>query len=93
LQRVLFDRPVLKIGALCARIGPPSEVELKTTYLDDRVRLGKGSRGSLFVFSRGGAADAAGEDLMKTGVLVYTKGEAQPDTAGEDQMQAGVPVS
>jgi hypothetical protein len=41
--------------------GPPSSVQLSTPYLDERVRLGKGSRGSLFVFTRGGAADAAGE--------------------------------
>lgn len=45
----------------CCRTGPPSSVVLKTTYVDERVRLGKGSRGSLFVFTRGGAADAAGE--------------------------------
>jgi hypothetical protein len=36
-------------------------VQLTTTYLDERVRLGKGSRGSLFVFERTAAADAAGE--------------------------------
>jgi hypothetical protein len=41
--------------------GPPSSVQLSTPYLDERVRLGKGSRGSLFVFTRGGAADEAGE--------------------------------
>jgi hypothetical protein len=44
--------------------GPPSSVQLTTTYLDERIRLGKGSRGSLFVFTRGGAADEAGE-LMR----------------------------
>jgi hypothetical protein len=47
--------------------GPPSSVQLTTTYLDERIRLGKGSRGSLFVFTRGGAADEAGE-------LVHTHG-------------------
>lgn len=35
---------------------------LSTTYLDERVRLGKGSKGSLFVFTRGGAAEQAGAD-------------------------------
>lgn len=35
-------------------------MQLATTYLDERVRLGKGSRGSLFVFERSAAADAAG---------------------------------
>jgi hypothetical protein len=57
--RVLFERPVLSLGPLTARIGPPSSVVLTTTYLDERVRLGKGSRGSLFVFTRGGLADEA----------------------------------
>mgnify|MGYP001806996328 CR=1 FL=1 len=52
--------------------GRTSSVVLSTTYLDERIRLGKGSRGSLFVFTRGGAADAAGErglglDLGLTG--------------------------
>jgi hypothetical protein len=57
--RVLFERPVLSLGPLAARIGPPSSVVLTTTYLDARVRLGRGSRGSLFVFVRGGAASRA----------------------------------
>jgi hypothetical protein len=43
--------------------GPPSSVQLSTPYLDERVRLGKGSRGSLFVFTRGGPADQAGQCL------------------------------
>lgn len=59
--RVLFEPPVLSLGnALHFRIGPPSSVQLQTTYLDERVRLGLGSRGSVFVFVRGGDADAAG---------------------------------
>ena len=43
---------------------------LKTTYVDERVRLGKGARGSLFVFTRGGAADEAGVQ----GVYVCVEG-------------------
>ncbi|KAL6752597.1 hypothetical protein V8C86DRAFT_2752057 [Haematococcus lacustris] len=62
--RVLFERPVLSLGGLHARIGPESEVQLATTYLDERVRIGKGSRGSLFVFTRGQAADKAGMELV-----------------------------
>ena len=59
--QVFFDRPVLSIpGGIHIRIGPPSTVVLKTTFLDERVRVGKGSRGSLFVFTRGGRADQAG---------------------------------
>lgn len=33
-------------------IGPPSSVVLDTPYCDDRIRIGKGSRGSWFVFKR-----------------------------------------
>ncbi|MEW5304010.1 MAG: hypothetical protein WDW36_006652 [Sanguina aurantia] len=62
--KVLFEKPVLSFGDLHLKIGPPSSVELQTQYLDERVRLGKGSRGSLFVFTRGGAADTAGMDLV-----------------------------
>ncbi|GLI58830.1 hypothetical protein VaNZ11_000594 [Volvox africanus] len=59
--QVIFEPPVLSIAnSLHLKIGKPSSVVLSTTYLDERVRLGKGSRGSLFVFTRGGAADAAG---------------------------------
>ncbi len=40
---------------------------LSTTYLDERVRLGKGSKGSLFVFTRGGAAEQAGAGCCMEG--------------------------
>ncbi|KAF6265274.1 hypothetical protein COO60DRAFT_1623933 [Scenedesmus sp. NREL 46B-D3] len=70
--RVLFEPPVLSLGTgLHFRIGPPSSVQLSTPYLDERVRLGKGSRGSLFVFTRGGAADEAGMD--RVGIEPSTK--------------------
>lgn len=63
--KVFFEPPVLSLGKdIHIRTGPPSSVVLKTTYVDERVRLGKGSRGSLFVFTRGGAADAAGMDQV-----------------------------
>ena len=58
----------LRVAPNCpCRTGPPSSVVLKTTYVDERVRLGKGSRGSLFVFTRGGAADAAGGGARRAG--------------------------
>lgn len=48
-----FGSPGISIaGGPKLRLGPKSKVVLSTTYLDDRVRLGKGSRGSLFVFKR-----------------------------------------
>lgn len=51
--RAYFDSPEITLGGLPTfKIGPPSSVVLSTTYLDENVRLGKGSRGSLFVFTR-----------------------------------------
>ncbi|OMO91114.1 hypothetical protein COLO4_18610 [Corchorus olitorius] len=50
--QVIFEPPELKVGALDFQYGGESEVKLKITYIDDKVRLGKGSRGSLFVFQR-----------------------------------------
>ena len=61
-MQVNFDPPKLRIGKvidLC--IGPKSSVVLKTVYLTPTVRLGQGSRGSLFVFKKNAAADAAGQ--------------------------------
>eukprot|EP00873_Tetraselmis_striata_P011334 jgi/Tetstr1/431598/TSEL_021128.t1 len=62
--KVLFERPCINFGKLHFRIGPVSDVVLTTTYLDETVRLGKGSLGSLFVFKRGGTADTADLDKM-----------------------------
>ncbi|XP_021275525.1 probable plastid-lipid-associated protein 8, chloroplastic [Herrania umbratica] len=52
--QVIFEPPELKVGALDFRYGGESEVKLQITYIDEKVRLGKGSRGSLFVFQRRG---------------------------------------
>ena len=60
VRQVRFERPELVLPGLALRIGPRSSVQLATTYLDERVRLGRGSRGSLFVFTRGGEADRVG---------------------------------
>ncbi|KAK9841011.1 hypothetical protein WJX81_005276 [Elliptochloris bilobata] len=73
--KVRFQRPELLLPGLALRIGPSSSVQLATTYLDARVRLGRGSRGSRFVFTRGGAADQAGMDavgLHRTSLLGWT---------------------
>lgn len=51
--RVDFDPPRIVLGRLLnLAIGPPSSVILDTPYCDHRVRLGKGSRGSWFIFDR-----------------------------------------
>jgi hypothetical protein len=50
--QVIFEPAELKIGALGFQYGGESEVKLEITYVDEKIRLGKGSRGSLFVFLR-----------------------------------------
>lgn len=50
--QVIFEPPELKFGVLEFQYGGESEVKLEITYIDDKIRLGKGSRGSLFVFVR-----------------------------------------
>ena len=71
--KVFFNPPMLGLPfGIHTSIGPSSSVVLKTTYVDERVRIGKGSRGSLFVFTRGFESDAAGMDLVgleKTSLL------------------------
>ena len=49
------------------RFGPSSSVILTTTWLDDKVRVGRGSRGSRFVFLRGGYARSAGDLISLEG--------------------------
>mmetsp|Transcript_428 Transcript_428/g.1187 ORF Transcript_428/g.1187 Transcript_428/m.1187 type:complete len:377 (+) Transcript_428:16-1146(+) len=55
--RAKFDQPRFMLGSWLLGYGPSSSVVLSTTYLDERIRLGKGGFGSLFVFTRGGKAD------------------------------------
>ncbi|GAV63674.1 PAP_fibrillin domain-containing protein [Cephalotus follicularis] len=50
--QVIFEPPELKVGTLEFQYGGQSEVKLQITYVDEKIRLGKGSRGSLFVFQR-----------------------------------------
>ncbi|KAL5718287.1 hypothetical protein ACHQM5_011205 [Ranunculus cassubicifolius] len=50
--QVIFEPPQLKVGGLEFTYGGESEVKLEITYVDEKIRLGKGSRGSLFVFQR-----------------------------------------
>ncbi|XP_059662975.1 probable plastid-lipid-associated protein 8, chloroplastic [Cornus florida] len=50
--QVVFEPPELKVGSLQFQYGGESEVKLEITYIDDKIRLGKGSKGSLFVFQR-----------------------------------------
>lgn len=68
--KVKFDPPQLSFaGGIHLRIGPPSSVQLKATYLDSRIRCGLGGRGSLFVFRRGGQSDSEG--ALKTPKLSF----------------------
>ncbi|MBA0723079.1 hypothetical protein Golax_003690 [Gossypium laxum] len=50
--QVIFQPPELRVGAMGFQYGGESEVKLQITYIDEKIRLGKGSRGSLFVFRR-----------------------------------------
>lgn len=50
--QVVFEPPEFKVGGLDIQYGGESEVKLEITYIDEKIRLGKGSRGSLFVFQR-----------------------------------------
>ena len=55
--RVVFDPPILALApgtpfASGLKLGGKSWVQLATPYVDDRVRLGVGSLGSRFLFSR-----------------------------------------
>lgn len=50
--QVVFEPPELKVGGLEFTYGGQSEVKLQITYIDEKIRLGVGSRGSLFVFQR-----------------------------------------
>ncbi|KAK7293559.1 hypothetical protein RJT34_16427 [Clitoria ternatea] len=50
--QVIFEAPELKLGSWQVQYGGQSEVKLKITYIDEKIRLGLGSRGSLFVFKR-----------------------------------------
>ncbi|KAL6216884.1 hypothetical protein ACLB2K_010102 [Fragaria x ananassa] len=55
--QVIFEPPELKVGPFDFRYGGESEVKLQITYIDENIRLGKGSRGSLFVFRRQGKSN------------------------------------
>lgn len=55
---VNFEPPRLRLANAVFEYGPKTTVQLTTTYLDDRVRVGVGGRGSLFVFTSGGLADS-----------------------------------
>ena len=52
-----FEPPRLALSygdnvLLSLSVGPKSSVELDTTYVDEKIRVGKGARGSYFVFER-----------------------------------------
>ena len=66
--RIVFLPPRVAIGGLTFEITGASAqppVDLCTTYLDERVRLGLASRGGRFVFRRGGKADEPFADEWK----------------------------
>jgi hypothetical protein len=66
--KAFFLPPLLGLGfynskkLFTFRFGPPSDVVLDTTYLDENFRLGRGSRGSTFIFKRLGDLDSNVKD-------------------------------
>ncbi|CAI5509566.1 unnamed protein product [Closterium sp. Naga37s-1] len=50
--RAVFEAPNLALGSLKFSYGGQSSVRLSVSYLDDRIRIGRGSQGSIFVFAR-----------------------------------------
>lgn len=51
---ITFDSPSLKFGPFDFQYGGESSVKIAIIYLDERIRLGRGSRGSIFIFKRCG---------------------------------------
>lgn len=51
---ITFDAPSLKFGPFNFQYGGESTVKIAIIYLDERIRLGRGSRGSIFIFKRRG---------------------------------------
>jgi hypothetical protein len=49
---VAFEAPRLEVAGEAVALGGASSVRLATTYLDDRIRIGRGGFGSLFIFER-----------------------------------------
>lgn len=48
----MFEAPEVSLGSFKMQYGGNSTVKLAILYLDDVVRIGRGSRGSLFIFKR-----------------------------------------
>jgi hypothetical protein len=63
---VAFDPPFLEVAGSRVTLGGASTVRLATTFLDDRVRIGRGGFGSLFVFERMGDGEQAKQALVPT---------------------------
>ena len=91
---VSFEAPVLEIAGASVTLGGASTVRLATTYLDERIRVGRGGFGSLFIFERmaqGAQAaaalpcsprlKAAGWVLARLALLLFTALSALTDAA------------
>ena len=67
--RAFFDAPRIILGKrgklLNFRLGPSSSVVLDTTFINSKIRLGKGSLGSRFVFKRCSEDDAEANEWIQ----------------------------
>ena len=76
--QVNFEPPRLSLaGGIDLAIGPKSQVKITTTYLTPQVRIGRGGRGSAFIFTKGGASDDAGAHDFKVCRAIYEKHPAR----------------
>eukprot|EP00252_Welwitschia_mirabilis_P006893 TRINITY_DN1782_c0_g1_i1.p1 TRINITY_DN1782_c0_g1~~TRINITY_DN1782_c0_g1_i1.p1 ORF type:complete len:250 (-),score=25.57 TRINITY_DN1782_c0_g1_i1:260-1009(-) len=49
---IKFEPPKLVLGPFNLQYGADSKVKISILYLDEKVRIGRGSRGSIFIFKR-----------------------------------------
>lgn len=52
LVKISFDRPRTRLGPAVFEYGPETTARLTFCYVDDRIRIGRGKRGSLILFGR-----------------------------------------
>jgi len=76
--KALFEPPLISLFDLCSvSVGPPSSVLLDTPYVDEVLRVGVGSRGSLFLFKREDEAVVAVDNEIDGKTIVSRKAKAR----------------
>lgn len=70
---IVFEAPEVSLGSFKMQYGGNSTVKLAILYLDDVVRIGRGSRGSLFIFKRRTWASFVWILRLSLILIVYTR--------------------